>query len=190
MIARVAQRMSGWIGWVFFLDLLDGLSLTLSYMFSKTVTERYPDNEKWMPFPRYRGHHLLKSNAEGKTNCVACELCARICPCRCITVVPHEDEDGERHPSAFDIDLGRCLFCGLCEDACPADAIALGRHYEFCNYDNKALVVGRDALMTMPGKSVRGGEVVPARLSTEDGVTVPAVAGGEGADWWRNIRRR
>ena len=124
MIARVAQRMSGWIGWVFFLDLLDGLSLTLSYMFSKTVTERYPDNEKWMPFPRYRGHHLLKSNAEGKTNCVACELCARICPCRCIMVVPHEDEDGERHPSAFDIDLGRCLFCGLCEDACPADAIA------------------------------------------------------------------
>ena len=42
MIARVAQRMSGWVGWVFFLDLFDGLSLTLSYMFSKTVTERYP----------------------------------------------------------------------------------------------------------------------------------------------------
>ena len=190
MVAKVARKVSGWIGWAFFLDLLDGLSLTLSYMFSKTITERYPDDEKWIPFPRYRGHHFLKSNAEGKTNCVACELCSRICPCRCITVVPHEDEDGERYPQVFEIDLGRCLFCGLCEDACPADAIALGRHYEFCDHDSKALVVGRDALMAMPGKVERGGEVVAARLSTEVGVTVTATGDGEGVDWWRHIRRR
>ena len=38
-----------WIGWAFFADLADALSLTLSYMFSKTVTEQYPDKEKWSP---------------------------------------------------------------------------------------------------------------------------------------------
>ena len=184
------NKMSGWIGWAFFLDLLDGLSLTSSYMFSRTVTMRYPDKEKWLPFPRHRGHHFLKTDEAGELNCVACELCAKICPCDCITVVPHEDEKGNRRPLVFDIDLARCLFCGLCEDACPADAIALGQHYEYSAYDTKALVVGRDALMAMPGKAEGGGGVVNARLTTENGVRVVKTGVEDGSDWWRRIRRR
>ena len=189
-MAKVMDKTSEWIGWAFFLDLFDGLSMTLSYMFSRTVTERYPDKEKWVPFPRYRGHHFLKTNDEGELNCVACELCAKICPCDCITVVPHEDERGNRRPRVFDVDLARCLFCGLCEDACPADDIALGQLYEFSSHDSKALVVGRDALMGIPGKVERGGEVADARLSTESGVRVIEVGEREGYNWWRRIRRR
>ncbi|MFQ5535429.1 MAG: NADH-quinone oxidoreductase subunit I [Sphingomonadales bacterium] len=187
---QVPTKTPGWIGWAFFLDLIDGLSLTLSYMFSKTITERYPDHEKWVPFPRYRGHHFLKTDDEGNVNCVACELCAKICPCDCIEVVPYEDEQGYRRPAKFDIDLARCLFCGLCEDACPADAIALGQHYEFSSYDSKALVVDRDTLMGIAGKVDSGGEVVGARLSNEKGVRVVPAGDGDGHDWWRRIRRR
>ncbi len=49
--------------------------------------------------------------------------------------------------------------------------------------------MGRDALMAMPGKADRGGGVVSARLTTEDGVRVLAEA-EDGSDCWRRIRRR
>ncbi len=183
------KRLSQWIGWAFFWDLAGGLSLTLSYMFSKAVTEQYPDKEKWVPFPRYRGHHFLNTNEEGDTNCVACELCAKICPCDCIDVVPYEDIKGNRRPKVFDIDLGRCLYCGLCEDACPADAIKLGQHYEYSAENTKALTVGRDTLMGMPHKTETGGGVFEAKMSTTDAVRVEVVGNKPGHDWWQRIRR-
>ena len=185
-MAKVIAKMSGWVGWIFFLDLLNGLSLTLSYMFSRSITMRYPDKEKWVPYPRHRGHHFLKTNDEGDLNCVACELCAKICPCFCIKVVPYEDEKGNRRPIVFDIDLSRCLFCGLCEDACPADAIALGQVYEISSYDTKDLVVGRDLLREVPGKAEKGGTVVGAELTTHAGIHVREAEGEH--DWWRRIR--
>jgi NADH-quinone oxidoreductase subunit I len=176
-----------WIGWAFFADFANALSLTLSYMFSRTVTEQYPDKEKWQPYSRYRGHHFLKRDAEGEIKCVACELCARICPCDCIEVVPYEDEKGNRRPLKFEIDTARCLFCGLCEDACPADAIALGQLYEFSSFESRDLVVGRDELLTKPGKTDAGG-VVGARLDVGNEVSVRS-DGVPGHDWWRRIRR-
>ena len=88
----------------------------------------------------------------------------------------------------FDIDLSRCLFCGLCEDACPADAIALGQVYEISSYDTKDLVVGVDLLRGIPGKVETGGTVVGAELSTHMGVHVHEAEGEH--DWWRRIRGR
>ena len=88
----------------------------------------------------------------------------------------------------FDIDTARCLFCGLCEDACPADAIALGRLYEFSSFELRELVVGRDALLEKPGKTEAGGEVVRARFRGGDDARVEAEE-AKGYDWWRNIRR-
>lgn len=186
---KPVEVLSQWIGWMFFRDLAKGLTLTFSYMISKTVTEQYPDKEKWVPFPRYRGHHFLNTNEEGDTNCVACELCARICPCDCIEVVPFEDAKNNRRPKVFDIDLGRCLYCGLCEDACPANAIKLGQHYEYSSETSEALTVGRDTLMGMPHKAENGGAVFDATLSTDGGVHVNVQGNQEGRDWWRHIRR-
>ena len=187
-MAQALKKRWDWIGWMFFTDLLDGLALTFSYMFTRTVTEHYPDRETWVPYPRYRGHHFLKKDDAGEIKCVGCELCAKVCPCFCITVVPYEDEKGNRRPLKFEIDTARCLFCGLCEDACPADAIALGRQYEFSAYDSRDLVVGRDQLLDKPGKTEKGGNVVAAHLSTEDGVRVDADA-TDGYHWWLRIRR-
>ncbi len=188
-MAVSARGKRNWVGWVFFLDLLDGLSLTLSYLLSRTVTMRYPDKEKWVPYPRFRGHLFLRTDESGENKCVACELCACICPCRCITVTPYQDERGERHPKVFDVDLSRCLFCGLCEDACPVEAIALGQLYEFSAYTADDLMVGLDGLLGTPGKAPQGGTVVAARFSTEEGVRVEPKE-EEGYHWWRRIRRK
>ena len=189
-MAQALKQTSQWIGLVFFRDLINGLSLTLSYMFSKTITEQYPDKEKWVPFERYRGHHFLTTDEHGDVKCVGCELCAKICPCDCIEVVPYEDEKGNRRPLVFDIDMARCLFCGLCEDACPADAIKLGQHYEFSSESSEALIVGREALIAAPTKADHGGKVFEASLMKTQGVQVREKENGQTYDWWRRIRRR
>src|SRR5215471_19916864 len=183
---HAAGKAGAWIGWAFFADLANALALTCGYMFSRSVTMQYPDKEKWLPYARYRGHHFLKRDANGEIKCVACELCARICPCYCIEVVPYEDEKGNRRPAKFEIDTARCLFCGLCEDACPADAIALGQQYEFSSFSSRDLLIGRDDLLAKPGQATTGGGVVAARLNTPQGVVETSES--RGYNWWRNIR--
>ncbi len=192
-MARTLQEKKGWkgwIGWLFFADLWAGLSLTLRYMFAKTITHMYPDHEKWVPYNRHRGHHFIKTNDEGDVNCVACELCSKICPCDCIIVVPYEDEKGNRRPKVFDIDLARCLFCGLCEDACPADAIKLGQEYEVASTTTDALVVHLEDLVAAPRKAEEGaGKVITASLEKNGGGKTIAQGNTEGRDWWQRLRR-
>jgi len=189
-MARTIQQKQGWIGWLLFRDLWTGLRLTLRYMFSKTITHKYPDHEKWRPYNRHRGHHFIKTNDAGEVNCVGCELCAKICPCDCITVIPYEDEKGNRRPKVFDINLARCLYCGLCEDACPADAIKLGQQYEVAGTTTKSLVVHLDDLIIAPGKTEEGaGTVIPASLDKDGSGKTIAKANAKGYDWWQLAKR-
>jgi len=190
-MARTLQQKQSWIGWIFFSDLWAGLRLTLRYMFSKTITHRYPDQEKWVPYNRHRGHHFIKTNSDGEVNCVGCELCSQICPCDCITVIPYEDEKGNRRPKVFDINLARCLYCGLCEDACPADAIKLGQEYEVACTTTDTLVVHLADLVAAPRKAEEGsGTLVKASLEENGGTKTIAKDGNtQGHDWWQHIRR-
>ena len=188
-MARTLSEKKGWIGRVFFADLLSGLRLTLRYMLSPVITHSYPDHEKWVPYARHRGHHFIKTNEEGEVNCVACELCSQICPCDCITVIPFENEKGDRRPAVFDINLARCLYCGLCEDACPADAIKLGQEYEVACDDRPKLVVHLDDLVAAPRKAGNGGQLQPARLDKDRQQRSTAAGGAAGRDWWENIRK-
>lgn len=164
---------------IFFVDFIKGLAVTLGYNVSKSVTERYPDEEKWVPYRRFRGVHILCRNEEGKELCVACELCSKICPTDCITVIPEEDDTGrgiaDRVPRVWDVDLVRCLFCGYCEDACPTTAIRLGREYEFASFDLADCVLHVDDLLIpqpVP-ESFNGGVHAKARfIQSKDGIRV------------------
>lgn len=189
-MARTLQQKQSWIGWLFFTDLWAGLRLTLRYMFAKTITHMYPDHEKWIPYSRYRGHHFIKTNDEGDVNCVGCELCTKICPCSCITVIPYEDAKGNRRPKVFDINLARCLYCGLCEDACPADAIKLGQDYELACTGTDALIVHLDDLIAAPHKAEEyAGTVIKASLEKDCGTKIAALDNMKGHDWWQLLRR-
>ncbi|MBI4575818.1 MAG: NADH-quinone oxidoreductase subunit I [Planctomycetes bacterium] len=108
--------------------ILKGLSITLRHVFRRKVTLEYP--EVLPPVPRgSRGTHRLNKDELGRERCVACFLCATVCPSRCITIVaeeaPAEWPDRDKRPRVFDIDMLRCIFCGYCEEACPCDAIEL-----------------------------------------------------------------
>jgi NADH-quinone oxidoreductase subunit I len=90
------------------------------------VTIQYPERRKAIA-PRHRSLHRLVRRADGRPRCVACQLCATVCPSECITIEAAEDPDPEvqRVPARYNIDLARCCFCGLCVEACPEDAIRM-----------------------------------------------------------------
>ena len=90
------------------------------------VTIQYPEKRKELA-TRHRSLHRLTQREDGLPRCVACLLCATVCPSECITVEAAEDPDPEvqKRPARFLIDLGRCCFCGLCVEACPEDAIRM-----------------------------------------------------------------
>jgi len=176
---------------IMFTDIFKGLSLTLSYNFTKSVTLRYPDEEKWVPYPRFRGAHTLNRDEDGRELCVACELCVKACPTDCITVVPEEDDTGrgiaDRVARVWEVDLARCLFCGYCEDACPTTAVRLGRDYELACYDLSCAVLTRDELLKpqQVPENFDGGIIVKARLERgKRGIRVRGDIWKQKGDWW------
>jgi len=130
-----------------FVDILRGMSVTGTYFVVDKVTVEYP-KEKLHPYPRFRGVQALLTDPEtGDTKCVACMLCATICPSRCISIVGEQTPDGRSHPAGFDLDLSRCVFCGFCEEVCPEAAIVMTRQYELATFDKNDLYLDKERLL-------------------------------------------
>ncbi|MCC6544887.1 MAG: NADH-quinone oxidoreductase subunit I [Nitrospirae bacterium] len=175
---------------VLFIDLIQGLAVTFGYTFTKTMTMRYPDEETWIPYQRFRGLHTLNRNKAGRELCVGCELCAKSCPTQCITVVPMEDKTGkgiaDRVAARWEINLLRCMFCGLCEDACPTEALKLGRQYELAGKKMQRQFRSKDELLAPQAIpfDFEGGVIVKARLERdEDGAVVKPDLSSQ-KRWW------
>jgi len=123
------------------IPLLKGLATTLRMVFTKPITQQYPEEKREM-FPRWRGHPELTIDPDGRRRCVACTLCLVVCPSNAIRgIVAAEGPEHEKYPVEFTIDLQRCIFCGLCQEACPKGAIKLNNAYELAQEDKAALIL-------------------------------------------------
>jgi NADH-quinone oxidoreductase subunit I len=137
---------------VFLVDLLEGLRVTFKNQHPRQiVTEQYPAQRPKVA-ERYRGAPRLNINPEnGETLCIACNLCALACPEALIVVGAERNEETRRKElTTFTYDTSRCMFCGLCEDACPVDALELTQDFEMASYSREGAIWDRQMLEEGP----------------------------------------
>jgi len=127
-------------------ELLQGMLLTLRYMFRPKVTLNYP-YEKGPLSPRFRGEHALRRYPNGEERCIACKLCEAICPAQAITIEAEPRDDGSRRTTRYDIDMTKCIYCGFCEEACPVDAIVEGPNFEYATETREELMYDKQKLL-------------------------------------------
>lgn len=122
------------------------LWLVFRHAFRRRDTVQYPEQKPYLP-PRYRGRIILSRDPDGEERCVACSLCAVVCPVDCIALQKTEDAHGRWYPEFFRINFSRCIFCGFCEEACPTDAIQLTPDFEMSEYQRQNLVYEKEDLL-------------------------------------------
>ena len=127
---------------------LEGFRIPLQEHLRHDVrTERYPDTLRPKP-ERFHGRHVLNRYEDGMEKCIGCELCAGVCPAKCIYVRGADNDPdnptspGERFGFVYEINYLRCIHCDLCVEACPTEAITESKIFEF-SFTNR-----RDAIYT------------------------------------------
>ena len=115
--------------------VLKGLGVTFKELTTPAVTVQYPRQKETPPI-RARGVIALSDE-----NCTVCMLCARECPDWCIYIEGHNDLAPPRREGAkprkanvldrFDIDYSLCMYCGICVEVCPFDALFWSPEFEY-----------------------------------------------------------
>ena len=185
----------------FGLGLLKGMGVTLKHLFKKNTVIQYPEEKQDLP-ARSRGVIALKEE-----NCTVCMLCARECPDWCIYIDSHKEQlppkrEGGRPRKRnvldrFAIDYALCMYCGICVEVCPYDALFWSREFEYSEYDIRQLTHEKERLSDwmatvlppppleegaeMPGQpaaaSAQPAPPAPAPATTGPVLTAPAPAG-------------
>jgi NADH-quinone oxidoreductase subunit I len=133
-------------------EILKGLVITFRQLFQPKFTRQYPE-ERWIPPRSFRGRPVLVVDENAVERCVACGLCARVCPALAIEVQAAETElEKERYPMKFEINMLRCIFCGFCEEVCPEEAIVMSNEYELVFSKWEDAIYGKEKLLVPAAK--------------------------------------
>jgi NADH-quinone oxidoreductase subunit I len=115
-----------------------GMAVTMRNMLGGPITLQYPDERRVLP-ERARWALAHKYDEAGAPKCQACLICVGACPDGIITLDWHKTDDGGKHIDRYEWEMGACMFCGFCVEACPFDAILMGDEYELAQTDSACL---------------------------------------------------
>ncbi|MSQ28937.1 MAG: NADH-quinone oxidoreductase subunit I [Dehalococcoidia bacterium] len=110
------------------LSIARGLIVTFKHIFKPPITVNYPEETRQVPV-RARTNLLWFEE-----RCTGCSTCAQACPDGCILVQTSPREDGTLNIDRYEIDFRICMYCGLCTEACPYQAIQAGGRYDDAVY--------------------------------------------------------
>jgi NADH-quinone oxidoreductase subunit I len=152
--------------------LFGGKQVTTQYSGGRVARKRDTDENieadaKIDKPERLHGRHVLNRYEDGMEKCIGCELCAGVCPAKCIYVRGADNDPqnptspGERFGFVYEINYLRCIHCDLCVEACPTEAITESKLFEF-SFTNR-----RDAVYTK-GELLVGDDGKPQQMPWED----------------------
>ena len=135
--------------------LLTGMKITGREFFTKKVTEQYPENRNTLEIsPRFRGRLTMPIDENGNNKCIACGLCQMACPNDSIHITSEsvlDEETGKKKKVLvkYEYDLGACMFCQLCVNACAHGAIEFSTEFENAVFDRSTLVINLNEELRM-----------------------------------------
>jgi formate hydrogenlyase subunit 6/NADH:ubiquinone oxidoreductase subunit I len=169
----------------FGIGLLKGMAVTLRHLFKHNTVIQYPD-EKQDLAPRTRGVIALKEE-----NCTVCMLCGRECPDWCIYIDSHKETLPPRREGGrprkrnvldrFAIDYALCMYCGICVEVCPYDALFWSREFEYAEHDIRELTHEKERLSdwmssVLPPPALEDGADLPGAPAAAAGAAGPGTA--------------
>src|SRR6266516_2880872 len=165
--------------------LIKGLAVTLKTMMKPAVTQQYPHEKPDLPA------HTRGVIARKQENCTVCYKCSRACPDWCIYIDAHKEQhepaSGGKGRSVkvldrFAIDYALCMYCGICVEVCPFDALFWSPEFEYAEYDIDSMTHEKDRLeewtyKVLPPPELEVGAEAPAEPAPAQARTqVPAGA--------------
>jgi len=117
------------------LGLFKGLAVTWQKMFSKKITDQYPDERPFIDH-RWRGSFQLDA-----ASCICCSMCVNACPNQAIFLEAAKGEGNKRFLTRYLIHFERCLVCGLCVEACPQGSLRFTREFELARYSRDEVLL-------------------------------------------------
>ncbi|MGA2277991.1 MAG: 4Fe-4S dicluster domain-containing protein [Terracidiphilus sp.] len=109
----------------------------------RLTTVEYPE-QRIAPFEAARVFPFLVYDGadwEAGLRCVACQICEKECPPKCIYIVKSADKKPDFvgkpqfYPARFDIDISVCMSCQICVEVCPFEAIKMDTEFELSTSD-------------------------------------------------------
>ncbi|MGB7912334.1 MAG: NADH-quinone oxidoreductase subunit I [Desulfobaccales bacterium] len=131
-----------------FWSLLAGMAVTIRYFVKPVVTVQYP-RQKIEMSPAYRGYPRFLLDPETQTHrCIACEMCARICPSQLISLSGVKLPGGKQKvPYTYVHEHYYCSLCGLCVEVCPTTALEYSREYRLTGFRREDAVIDHLTLL-------------------------------------------
>lgn len=121
----------------------------------RMTTVQYPE-ERIAPIENTRDFPFLifdGGDAMAGLRCVACQICEKECPPKCIYITKSADKKPDfvgkpqNYPTRFDIDISVCMSCQICVEVCPFEAIKMDTQFELSTTDRfGGLLLDRDQL--------------------------------------------